>query len=97
MGVAPAKTVAKEGRMKNKGRSQHRFTQNPLELRFAQEWEKTNNKPNGQHGTLDYLLAEDVNRPNGEVSGRDREVAATVIQWLGSPVGQTFLRDVMMG
>ncbi len=28
------------------------------------------------------------------VSYRDKTVAATIIQWLGSPVGQAFLRDV---
>jgi hypothetical protein len=49
-------------------------------------------RPNGR-GTLDYLLAKDCNFPNGEVTARDREVAATVIQWLGSSVGQCFLRD----
>ena len=42
-------------------------------------------------GVLDYLLAEDSNYPKGEVTERDRKVAATVIQWLGSPVGQSFL------
>lgn len=30
-----------------------------------------------------------------EVSDRDREVAATVIQWLGSPVGNNFLRELL--
>ena len=29
-----------------------------------------------------------------EVSDRDELVAATLIQWLGSPVGQTFLKEV---
>ena len=30
-----------------------------------------------------------------EVSDRDREVAATVIQWLGSPIGNNFLRELL--
>jgi hypothetical protein len=50
-------------------------------------------KPDGR-GTLDYLLAKNCNDPNGEVTDRDREVAATVIQWLGSPVGQDFVAEV---
>lgn len=46
-------------------------------------------------GTLDYMLAEIPNEPRGEVTARDRVVAATVIQWLGSPVGRCFLRDML--
>ena len=77
--------------MKNKGLSTHRFKQNPLEMKFALEWETMNANRNG---TLDYMLAGKTNRPDGEVTDRDRVVAATVIQWLGSPVGQCFLRDI---
>jgi hypothetical protein len=74
--------------MKNKGKNQHRFGQNPVEKVYAQEWEKINDH---SRGVLDLILAEKVNCPAGEVSDRDREVAATVIQWLGSPVGQDFI------
>jgi hypothetical protein len=85
--------------MKNKGRSQYRFKQNPMEKAFARAWEKQNvNMLNGRldgSGTLDYLLAEDPNRPMGEVTERDREVAATVVQWLGSPVGENFVIRVL--
>jgi len=76
--------------MKNKGLHQYRFRDNPLEKKFAEAWEDSN-----KHGrTLEYLLAKDSNRPNDEVTDRDREVAATVIQWLGSPVGQGFISDM---
>jgi hypothetical protein len=82
----------------NRGLHDYRFKQNPLEKKFAMAWEKQNvsaftDKPDGK-GTLDYLLAKDCNLPAGEVTARDREVAATVIQWLGSPVGQSFLEDI---
>jgi len=80
--------------MKNKGLSQYRFNGNPLEKKYAEAWEKQNDETNGK-GTLDYLLAKDPNRPSGEVTGRDRVVAATVIQWLGSPVGQNFVAGVL--
>lgn len=83
--------------MKNKGKSQYRFKQNPMEKVFAESWEEINLTPPGRangKGILDYLMAEDPNKPNGEVTDRDRLVAATVIQWLGSPVGQSFLTQV---
>ena len=83
--------------MKNEGLHQYRFKQNPLEEQFALAWEEKNLNLHGQEdgrGTLDYLLADDPNQPCGEVTERDRIVAATVIQWLGSPVGQGFIDDV---
>ena len=80
--------------MINKGRSQYRFKNNPKEQIFAEVWEDQNTQNGECRGILDYLLAKDPNHPMGEVTDRDREVAATVIQWLGSPVGQSFLIDV---
>ena len=83
--------------MKNKGMHQYRFKQNPMEEIFAKAWEERDTDPSGRadgRGTLDYLLAENPNEPRGEVSDRDRIVAATVIQWLGSPVGQYFLDEI---
>ena len=85
--------------MKNKGLHQYRFKDNPVEERFAKEWERCNidlidKRLNGK-GVLDYLLTQGSNIPAGEVTPRDREVAATVIQWLGTPVGQGFLADVL--
>lgn len=74
--------------MKNKGLHQHRLKNNPLEKSFAEEWEKINT---GGLATLEDLLG--IYR--GEASGRDREIAATIIQWLGSPLGQFFIKDVM--
>lgn len=82
--------------MKNQGLHQYRFKDNPLEKVFAEAWERENTAKGGAmegRGYLDYLLAEDCNQPRGEVTDRDREVAATVVQWLGSPVGQTFIKE----
>ena len=85
--------------MKNKGLRQYRFEDNPMEREFAEEWERINvSQADGTldgRQTLDYLLADDCNRPAGEVTDRDRVVAATVIQWLGSPVGMEFLRRLL--
>ncbi|OGU60449.1 MAG: hypothetical protein A2V66_01830 [Ignavibacteria bacterium RBG_13_36_8] len=81
--------------MKNKGLHQYRFENNPLEEKFAIHWERLNYYRGKVFGILDYLLAKDPNRPNYEVTDRDREIAATVIQWLGSPVGNAFVEDVL--
>jgi len=78
--------------MKNKGKNQHRLSQNPLEEKFAKEWEKRNTL--SRHGMLEYILAGENNTP-AFVEDHDREVAASVIQWLGTPVGQGFLTDVL--
>ncbi len=77
--------------MYNKGKWQHRFNDNLNEKIIAELWEKENEK--GRDNLLEYLLANDPNSPKGEVTERDREVVATVIQWLGSPVGEFFLKE----
>ena len=77
---------------KQKGLHTHRLADNPEEKRFAEAWENENE----QGEILNYLLDPENGtgyRPPFS-SERDREVAATVIQWLGSPVGQSFLRDL---
>lgn len=74
--------------MQNKGLHQHRLSDNPEEARFAQAWEEHANQ------NLKYHLAPAGQEYPGEPSKRDRQVAATVIQWLGSPVGQGWLRDL---
>jgi hypothetical protein len=82
--------------MKNRGLHQYRFKDNPMEEVYAKAWNLQNTARAGTsegRGTLDYLLAKDCNYPMGEVTNRDREVAATVIQWLGSPVGQSFVKE----
>lgn len=86
----------KVDKMKNKGLHQYRFSNNPVERKYALAWERINTQDrrlNGK-GILDYLLAEENNRPAGEVTPRDRVVASTVIQWLGSPVGQNFVKEI---
>lgn len=74
------------------GVSTHRFLDNPEERRFALAWERMDR--DGR--TLAYLL--DPKHGVGgflpDPSDRDYLVAATMMQWLGSPVGQGFLRDI---
>lgn len=78
--------------MKHKGKHQYRFASNPKERIFAKQWDKE--AVNGR--ALEYLLAEIPNEPNGEVTARDILVAATVIQWLGSPIGQSWLQSTQL-
>ena len=80
--------------MRNKGINTHRFRNNPTEKLFAKKWDEINTSPSGKDCILEFILATDANHPKGETSDRDREVAASVIQWLGSPVGQIFIRTV---
>lgn len=61
---------------------------NEHEQFFSEEWSKLQEKTK----TLDGILS-----PDGQpffASQRDAIVAATVIQWLGSPVGTGFIRAV---
>lgn len=73
------------------GNSPHRLERERLERAFAQEWQEQNETSH----TLDYMLSDETNRCKSElVSDRDRFVACTFAQWLGSPVGQCFLAAV---
>ena len=86
--------------MKNTGLASYRMKLYQLEKMFAEEWERVNTDHTGEldgHGVLDYILSENPTNPRGEVTERDRVVAATVIQWLGSPVGSVFVKKALEG
>lgn len=81
------------------GANAHRYQREPLERAFAEQWQASNDGPMGRvRTTLDYLL-DSTNRgnPDPPLTDRDWLVANTVIQWLGSPVGQNFLVSVLAG
>ena len=81
--------------MKNKkfpkGIHAHRLPHNAEEKRFADAWEKQNKEGN----TLAYLLhcGDQTGHPPTP-SHRDYQVAATIVQWLGSEVGEHFLKSL---
>jgi hypothetical protein len=83
--------------IRHHGNRRYRFKDNPLEKAFADAWEDENcSGPEGSrpgHGTLAYSLGD--GKDPGVVEPRDAMVAATTIQWLGSPVGQCFLARVI--
>lgn len=73
-----------------KGLSAHRQKDNPLEKRFAEQWEEINERGH----VLEYLLSGPENK-RVDATPEQQELAATIIQWLGSPVGQFFLVEVL--
>lgn len=70
---------------------------NPREVAFADEWVEQNrvlNNPRCSTGTLGYLIAKE--HGTWELpSDRDEMVAATVVQWLGSNVGFSFVQNAL--
>jgi hypothetical protein len=72
---------------KHEGVSSNRTPREPKEKAFADVWAEQ------APTTLPYLLY-GQDRRNHALSQKDATVAATVIQWLGSNVGQSFLEDV---
>ena len=80
----------------------HRLKDNEEEQRFANAWAKWNRdgltilaslldqRPRGPTGVPDDWRGPQPPNP----SDRDHVVAATLVQWLGSPVGQSFLEEL---
>ena len=75
---------------RHRGLRYYRCKSNPEEKRFAQAWEKANGGV--RYVILEYLLGDGQHAV--PVTPREITVAATVVQWLGSPVGQSFLHDL---
>lgn len=72
---------------------------NPREVAFAAEWEMENERIGGSGMVFSRLLydhggSETLDTSAVEVD-RDRIVAATIIQWLGSNVGFSFLENAL--
>ncbi len=76
------------------GISPHRWEDNPLEKTFAKMWKAEQEDPLRGGSILEWILSPE-NRRDGSMTDRDAMTAATVIQWLGSPVGQDFFRRMM--
>jgi hypothetical protein len=73
------------------GMRAYRFKENPEELRFARAWNKIG------ESLLPHALddrPEQGGFPPPKPSDRDYLVSATLIQWLGSPMGQSFLESL---
>ena len=71
------------------GKNTHRLSSNPLEKTFHDAWKEENKYGN----LLEYILGD--NNEKAVLSNRDEMVAASVVQWLGSPVGEDFVRSIL--
>ena len=78
-----------------KGMHSYRYKREPMEKAFAKAFQTfcEGQSANTHPSNLDYLLSPDNNHPI-PCSDRDRQVACTVIQWLGSTVGQQFIQEI---
>ena len=79
--------------IKHEGLKLYRLDSNPMERAYHDAWLEENSRETFYAaGMLSHILDADGNPV--EASERDARVAATVIQWLCSPVGQDFVAGV---
>lgn len=74
-------------RLKHRGLHANRLKKNPEEKAFADLWDEHNEV----YRELDSLLYPSLAGPCEKATERERQVAATVIQWLGTKWGRNFL------
>ena len=97
--------LIKKNGSKNLGWKTNRlkFDPNDIENAFSKHWKHENKKMRGMNygcGILQDLFFEQSNSLRTpacflKIINRDRLVAATVIQWLGTNVGFCWLREVL--
>ena len=76
--------------MRHTGLHSHRLApeqNNPREVAFAQQWQYENDRGPSSQPLIELLIP--------DCTDRDARVAATVIQWLGSNVGMSFLDETI--
>lgn len=69
-----------------KGLHEYRFKDNPHEQIASELWAKRNVLPD--------LLGDGSYGGRVHPTDREYQVAATLVQWLGSPVGRSFVREL---
>ena len=87
----------------NIGHRVERIKDGPIEKAFHEVWLKWNNPTPGlNHGNgilQDLFIESGVNiwerKVIAQISPRERWIVATIIQWLGTNVGMSFLREVL--
>lgn len=80
-----------------KGNKQYRFIENPEEKLFYDKFIEQFNRDSMAHRTLSMIVIgiDDNNstQPKRILTEEEETICVNLIQWLGSPVGQGFLRD----
>lgn len=86
----------------NRGFMYERTQWNDLEAAFARRWEQENEDRPGVSGGMLQMLFMKPSRnnllfelPERMITPTDRYVVATVVQWLGSNVGLSFLNECL--
>ena len=84
-------------KLKHIGLSPHRLKSNPVEAALSDAWLAENTVRTGHpNPVLAFLLC---SSGDGKIARaltqEEATAAATAIQWIGSPVGQCFLRDAL--
>lgn len=91
-------------KIKHEGLSTHRLKSNPREHVFAEAWKELNGDfaarsstwGVGRHSTLEHILCSNADgNVTRDLSQMEATTAATVIQWLGSPVGWSWLTETI--
>ena len=78
-----------------KSNKEYRFKDNPKEKEFYDKFKDMFFHNNFALRTLDAVIFgwDNDNNPNDYLSDRETAICTNLIQWLGSPVGQGFLRE----
>jgi len=80
-----------------KGNKTYRHQNNPLEKKIHDKFIKAFCV--GRGNSLGQICLETDERgiPTSKLSAREKKIIISTIQWLGSPVGQSFLKDCGFG
>lgn len=82
----------------NEGLFYERTKTNDREKAFSDEWKKENKiecRINQGQGTLQNLMVGKDNIPLFYITKNDRVIVATIIQWLGTNIGFSFLERAL--
>ena len=83
----------KQPEIRHDSRSEHRLASNPREMAFLRAWQEQQKLSH----TLQWLLcvSSDQQDQERDLTQVEAHCAATLMQWLGSPVGFSFLEDAL--
>ena len=79
--------------VKHVGRSEHRLSTNERELTFSQAWKREQERSH----ILQWLLCASMDQQtqDRDLTQPEATCAATLMQWLGSPVGFCWLDETL--
>ena len=80
-----------------KSNKEYRFADNPKEKefhdKFKQMFEISNTTRNSLSAIIFGWKDASQNYPNEYLTDKEEDICLNLIQWLGSPVGQSFLKE----